>query len=112
MRYRAERTVMLALKMKAGWQNGHSQDLPLIDSLEHGTRGWQPRIPVGRISIALDLAPEAARRSQSQIEIVGEFRDTLLEVYVPRYGPKWETFLDSGPVYARIDAARMFAFHT
>ena len=37
-----------------------------------------------------------------------EFRATLLEVYVPRYGSEWETFLDSGPVYARIDAERMF----
>lgn len=39
------------------------------------------------------------------------FRRTLLEVYVPRYGPDWENFLDSGPVYARIDADRMFGFH-
>jgi Pyridoxamine 5'-phosphate oxidase len=39
------------------------------------------------------------------------FRQTLLEVYVPRYGPEWEEeFLDSGPVYARIDADRMFTF--
>jgi Pyridoxamine 5'-phosphate oxidase len=38
------------------------------------------------------------------------FRQTLLDVYVPRYGPEWESFLDSGPVYARIDAERMFAF--
>jgi uncharacterized pyridoxamine 5'-phosphate oxidase family protein len=38
------------------------------------------------------------------------FRETLLEVYVPRYGPEWESFLDSGPVYARIDADRMFTF--
>ncbi len=37
------------------------------------------------------------------------FRRTLLEVYVPRYGPEWEEFLDSGPVYARIEAERMFA---
>jgi hypothetical protein len=37
------------------------------------------------------------------------FRRTLLEVYVPRYGTEWEEFLDSGPVYARIDAERMFA---
>ena len=36
---------------------------------------------------------------------------TLLEVYVPRYGPEWGTFLDSGPVYARINAERMFAFY-
>jgi hypothetical protein len=42
---------------------------------------------------------------------VEQFRATLLEVYVPRYGPGWEAFLDSGPVYARIDADRMFTFH-
>src|ERR671934_137238 len=38
------------------------------------------------------------------------FRQTLLEVYVPRYGPEWEKFLDSGPLYARIEADRMFTF--
>ncbi|TMM08032.1 MAG: pyridoxamine 5'-phosphate oxidase family protein [Actinobacteria bacterium] len=39
------------------------------------------------------------------------FREALLEVYVPRYGPEWEhDFLDSGPFYARIDADRMFTF--
>ena len=39
-----------------------------------------------------------------------DFRNTLLDVYVPRYGPEWENFLDSGPVHARIDADRMFTF--
>jgi nitroimidazol reductase NimA-like FMN-containing flavoprotein (pyridoxamine 5'-phosphate oxidase superfamily) len=39
-----------------------------------------------------------------------EFRQTLLEVYVPLYGEDWEQFLDSGPVHARIDADRMFTF--
>jgi nitroimidazol reductase NimA-like FMN-containing flavoprotein (pyridoxamine 5'-phosphate oxidase superfamily) len=39
-------------------------------------------------------------------------RQALLDVYVPRYGPEWErNFLDRGPVYARIEAERMFAFH-
>ena len=38
------------------------------------------------------------------------FRRALLEVYVPRYGPEWEHFLDSGAVYARIEADRMFTF--
>jgi uncharacterized pyridoxamine 5'-phosphate oxidase family protein len=38
------------------------------------------------------------------------FRRTLLDIYVPRYGPDWEDFLDSGPVYARIAAERMFTF--
>jgi hypothetical protein len=35
----------------------------------------------------------------------------LLDVYVPRYGPEWEEFLDSGPVHWRIEAERMFTFH-
>jgi nitroimidazol reductase NimA-like FMN-containing flavoprotein (pyridoxamine 5'-phosphate oxidase superfamily) len=39
------------------------------------------------------------------------YRAALLEIYVPRYGPEWETdFLDSGPMYARIDAERMFTY--
>ncbi len=36
------------------------------------------------------------------------FRQTLLEIYLPRYGPQWDDFLNSGPLYARIDADRMF----
>jgi hypothetical protein len=40
-----------------------------------------------------------------------QLRQTLLDIYVPRYGPGWEEFLDSGPVYARIEAERMFTFH-
>jgi uncharacterized pyridoxamine 5'-phosphate oxidase family protein len=39
------------------------------------------------------------------------FRQSLLDIYVPRYGPDWEMdFLDSGPVYARIEAERMFTY--
>jgi nitroimidazol reductase NimA-like FMN-containing flavoprotein (pyridoxamine 5'-phosphate oxidase superfamily) len=46
-----------------------------------------------------------------EIPVEGGFREALLEIYVPRYGESWEAeFLDSGPVYARIDAERMFAF--
>jgi hypothetical protein len=40
------------------------------------------------------------------------FRQALIDIYVPRYGPQWvDEFLDTGPVYARIDADRMFTFH-
>ena len=46
-----------------------------------------------------------------QVEVEGGFRQALLDIYVPRYGPEWETdFLDTGPVYARIDADRMFTY--
>ncbi len=46
-----------------------------------------------------------------RVSVEDGFREALLEIYVPRYGTDWESdFLDSGPVYARIDAERMFAF--
>jgi nitroimidazol reductase NimA-like FMN-containing flavoprotein (pyridoxamine 5'-phosphate oxidase superfamily) len=39
------------------------------------------------------------------------FRQSLIDIYVPRYGEKWATeFLDSGPVYARIEADKVFTF--
>jgi nitroimidazol reductase NimA-like FMN-containing flavoprotein (pyridoxamine 5'-phosphate oxidase superfamily) len=40
-----------------------------------------------------------------------DVRQALLDVYVPLYGEGWAAFLDSGPVYARIDPERMFTFH-
>jgi hypothetical protein len=40
-----------------------------------------------------------------------EVRQTFLDVYVPRYGPEWERMLDSGPLFARIEADKMFTFH-
>jgi nitroimidazol reductase NimA-like FMN-containing flavoprotein (pyridoxamine 5'-phosphate oxidase superfamily) len=39
-----------------------------------------------------------------------DFRRTLLDVYTPRYGAEWEQFIDSGPVYARIEPTRMLTF--
>jgi nitroimidazol reductase NimA-like FMN-containing flavoprotein (pyridoxamine 5'-phosphate oxidase superfamily) len=39
------------------------------------------------------------------------FRQTLLAIYVPRYGSEWEHFMDSSR-YMRIVAERMFAFGT
>ena len=41
----------------------------------------------------------------------GPVRQALLDIYVPRYGESWASFLDSGPVYARIEAERIFTFH-
>ncbi len=47
----------------------------------------------------------------TEVPVEGGFRETLLQIYMPRYGAAWERdFLDSGPVYGRIDAERMFAF--
>ena len=39
------------------------------------------------------------------------FRQTLIDIYVPRYGPEWErNMLDGGAAYARIEADKMFTF--
>lgn len=38
------------------------------------------------------------------------FRETVLEVYLPRYGDEFLKLLESGAVYWRIDADRMFTF--
>ena len=39
------------------------------------------------------------------------FRQTVLDIYLPRYGAEWEhDILDAGALYARIDAERMFTF--
>jgi nitroimidazol reductase NimA-like FMN-containing flavoprotein (pyridoxamine 5'-phosphate oxidase superfamily) len=59
--------------------------------------------------LAVTVHGRAVRVDVKAPEEVG-IRKTLLEVYVPRYGPEWEQFLDSGPIYARIDADRMFTF--
>jgi nitroimidazol reductase NimA-like FMN-containing flavoprotein (pyridoxamine 5'-phosphate oxidase superfamily) len=59
--------------------------------------------------LAVTVHGRAARIDVGAPEHAG-FRSTLLEIYTPRYGAEWEQFLDSGPVYARIDAAKMFVF--
>jgi nitroimidazol reductase NimA-like FMN-containing flavoprotein (pyridoxamine 5'-phosphate oxidase superfamily) len=45
-----------------------------------------------------------------QAEEGAGLRQALLELYVPRYGPEWERFLDSGVAYWRIEAERLFTF--
>jgi hypothetical protein len=63
--------------------------------------GEELAVTVHGRAIGVDVgAPEGA-----------ELRQALLDVYVPRYGPEWQEFLDSGPVYARIEPERVFAFH-
>jgi hypothetical protein len=63
-------------------------------------RGEELAVTVHGAAIPIDVRSEDS----------AGFRRTLLDIYVPRYGPGGEEFLDSGPVYARIDARRMFAF--
>lgn len=63
--------------------------------------GEELAVTVHGSAVPVDVSPEAS----------AELRRALLDVYVPRYGPEWENFLDSGPVYWRIEPERMFTFH-
>ena len=84
------------------WQRGlDPRDLGLAKGAREPVDG---RRPVGTMHHHLGQALVAGRAPEHE-----GFRQTLLDIYVPRYGPEWESFLDSGPVYARIDAERMFA---
>jgi hypothetical protein len=65
--------------------------------------GEELAVTVHGRAVAIDIAaPEHAG-----------FRQALLDVYIPMYGEDWEReFLDAvSPVYARIDADRLFPFH-
>lgn len=46
-----------------------------------------------------------------QAEENAGLRAAILEIYVPRYGPEWEEdIMNSGALYARIEAERMFTY--
>lgn len=59
--------------------------------------------------LAVTVHGRAERIDVGAAEHAG-FRQALLDIYTPRYGADWEKFLDSGPVYARIEPDRMFTF--
>ena len=39
-----------------------------------------------------------------------EFKQTILDIYTPRYGEEWAAMLDGGAWYARINPQRIFTF--
>ena len=57
-----------------------------------------------------ELAVTVHGRAEPVDVSTGEFRDTLLSIYVPRYGESWADMLESGAIYWRIEAERMFTF--
>lgn len=63
--------------------------------------GEELAVTVHGTAVPLDLTAPAA----------AGFRARPLATYVPRYGADWEQRVDAGPVYARIEAERMFTFH-
>jgi hypothetical protein len=57
-----------------------------------------------------ELAITVHGRAEPVDVSAGELRETLLSIYVPRYGESWADMLEDGAIYWRIDAERMFAF--
>jgi nitroimidazol reductase NimA-like FMN-containing flavoprotein (pyridoxamine 5'-phosphate oxidase superfamily) len=93
---------------RGAWHFGSAPDSRRFAHIRRDPRVSAVHLPSEELSVTvhgratlLDLAtPEEAG-----------FRRALLDIYVPRYGPDWEAFLDGGPLYARIEAERMFTFH-
>jgi len=57
-----------------------------------------------------ELAITVHGRAEPVDVSAGELRETLLSIYVPRYGESWADMLEDGAIYWRIDAERMFTF--
>src|SRR5262249_13884087 len=71
------------------------------DSVRFGHIGRRPQVSATHVSgeeLAITVHGRAAPVDVRAGEGLG-LRQALLEIYVPRYGPDWEDFLDSGPVY-------------
>lgn len=92
---------------RGAWHFGSAPDSRRFGHIRRDPRVSAVHLPSEALSVTvhgratlLDLAtPEQAG-----------FRRALLDIYVPRYGPDWEVFLDGGPLYARIEPERMFTF--
>ncbi len=70
---------------------------PAVSATHLPSEDWS--VTVHGRAVPVDLADPAH----------ADVRATFLAVYTPRYGPEWESFLDSGVLHYRIEADRMFA---
>jgi hypothetical protein len=93
---------------RGGWHFGSSPDSVRFRHIRRRPHVSATHLPAEEFAVTVH-----GRATQLDLLAAEEagFRQTLLETYVPRYGPAWEAeFLDRGPVYARIEADKMFTF--
>jgi hypothetical protein len=57
-----------------------------------------------------ELAITVHGRAEPVDVSAGDFRQALLDIYIPRYGESWADVLDGGAIYWRIEAERMFTY--
>jgi nitroimidazol reductase NimA-like FMN-containing flavoprotein (pyridoxamine 5'-phosphate oxidase superfamily) len=93
---------------RGAWHFGSSPDSVRFRHIRRRPHVSATHLPAEEFAVTVHgRATQLDLRSGEQ----AGFRQTLLDTYVPRYGPEWETeFLDRGPVYARIEADKMFTF--
>lgn len=92
---------------RGAWYFGSAPDARRFSHIRHDPAVSATHLPSEEFSVTAHgraTLIDVHAREQSG------FRRALLDIYVPRYGPDWEAFLDGGAVYARIDAERMFTF--
>ncbi|MBV8952593.1 MAG: pyridoxamine 5'-phosphate oxidase family protein [Solirubrobacterales bacterium] len=93
---------------RGAWHFGSSPDSVRFRHIRRRPHVSATHLPAEEFAVTVHgRATQLDLRSSEQ----AGFRQTLLETYAPRYGSEWETeFLDRGPVYARIEADKMFTF--
>ena len=93
---------------RGAWHFGSSPDSVRFGHIRRGSAVSATHLPGEELAVVVHgRATEIDIADPTQ----AGFRAALLDIYAPRYGEEWETeFLDEGPVYARIDATRMFTF--
>jgi len=87
---------------------GSSRDSVRVSHLRRGSAVSATHLPSEEFSVTVH---GTATLIDVGAEDGGRFRRSLLDIYLPRFGPEWERFLETGAVYARIDARRMFTFY-
>ena len=83
------------------------------DSLRFRHIAARPQVSATHVPgehLAVTVHGRAALVDVDSAEHAG-LRQTLLDIYLPRYGDAYLELLASGAVYWRIDADRMFTFH-
>lgn len=82
------------------------------DSLRYKHLAVRPQVSASHLpgeNLAVTVHGRAVQIDLNAAEQRG-FRDCVLGIYLPRYGDEFLKLLESGAVYWRIDAERMFTF--
>jgi nitroimidazol reductase NimA-like FMN-containing flavoprotein (pyridoxamine 5'-phosphate oxidase superfamily) len=80
---------------RGAWHFGTAPDSRRLAHIRRDPRVSAVHLPSEELSVTVH-----GRTTLLDLATAGEagFRRALLDIYVPRYGPEWEDFLDGGPL--------------